>query len=294
MNYILTGNKGLIGTYLKKRLDKEGHNCVMQIDKREGFDVTDLMFKEYQLKEPVDTFFHMAAQCRINEAIANPILPHKNNADGALSVLEFCRKHEITRIVAASSSRVLSPERNPYVASKIYLEEMVKAYSDCYGMEHIIVRPSTVYGPLFDETSRLMNNFFVAAHRGENLRVYGDKTKTLDFTFIDDFVGGIMTTMDGNWNNTYNISGEEEVSLSKLARLVIDEVGSDSNVVFMDSEKAQPQQVKVDISGLKRLGYTPKVGIEEGVKRMGQFYRDNPEAWEKYIDKGRRFYDGKY
>ena len=89
MNYAITGNKGLIGTYLKKRLGEEGHKCVLQIDKREGFDTTDLMFKDYKLSEKVDIFFHFAAQCRINEAIANPILPHKNNVDGILSVLEF-------------------------------------------------------------------------------------------------------------------------------------------------------------------------------------------------------------
>ena len=127
MNYIITGNKGLIGTFLKRRLDKEGHKCVMQIDKREGFDTTDLMFKDYTLSDKVDEFYHFAAQCRINEAIANPILPHKNNVDGILSVLEFCRKHKIPKIVYASTSRVLSPQRNPYVASKIYGEKLVKA-----------------------------------------------------------------------------------------------------------------------------------------------------------------------
>ena len=103
MNYIITGNKGLIGTHLKKRLDKEGHKCIMQIDKREGFDTTDLMFKDYVPSKKVQVFFHFAAQCRINEAIANPILPHKNNVDGILSVLEFCRKHKIPKIVVASS-----------------------------------------------------------------------------------------------------------------------------------------------------------------------------------------------
>ena len=166
MRYAITGNKGLIGTALKKRLDAEGHKCVLQIDKREGFDVTDLLFKDYELSDKIDIFFHFAAQCRINEAIANPILPHKNNVDGILWVLEFCRKHKIPKIIAASSSRVLSPERNPYTASKVYVEEMIKAYSDCYGIEHIIVRPSTVYGPMFDATSRCINNFMTAAFKG--------------------------------------------------------------------------------------------------------------------------------
>ena len=113
MKYAITGHKGLIGTYLKKRLDEAGHKCVLNIDQKEGFNVMDLLFKETKLNDKIDVFYHFAAQCRINEAIANPILPHKNNVDGILSVLEFCRKHKISKIIVASSSRVLSSERNP-------------------------------------------------------------------------------------------------------------------------------------------------------------------------------------
>ena len=120
MKYCITGNKGLIGNFLKERLDKEGYKCVLGIDKKEGFDVNDLLIEEYHLKEQPEVMFHFAAQCKINEAIAHPILPHKNNVDGIFAVLEFCRRNKIPRIVVASSSRVLSPERNPYVASKIY------------------------------------------------------------------------------------------------------------------------------------------------------------------------------
>ena len=290
VNYVITGNKGLIGTYLKRRLDEEGHKCVLQIDKREGFDICDLMFKDYELSDKVDIFFHFAAQARINEAIANPILPHKNNVDGILSVLEFCRKHKIPKIVYASTSRVLSPERNPYVASKIYGEELVKAYHDCYGINYIIIRPSTVYGPMFDETSRLINNWLTAAFKGENLRLYGDRTKTLDFTYIDDFVDGIILTIKHKWNNEYNISGNNEVNLYDLAKTIIQETNSKSKVVLLPKEKSQPQSVNVDTSAIESLGYEPQVDIVEGMRRMVKFYRKNPDAWIKYVDKGMKYY----
>ena len=290
MNYAITGNKGLIGTYLKKRLDEEGHKCVLQIDKREGFDTTDLMFKDYKLSDKVDTFFHFAAQCRINEAIANPILVHKNNVDGILSVLEFCRKHKIPKIVYASTSRVLSKERNPYVASKIYGEEMCKAYHDCYGIEYIIIRPSTVYGPMFDETSRLINNWLTSAFKGENLRLYGDRTKTLDFTYIDDFVDGIVLATNNNWNKEYNISGNNEVNLYDLAKTITLITNSNSKVILLPKEKSQPQQVCVDTSDIKALGYKPKFDIVKGLRSMVKFYKENPDAWMKYIDKGAKYY----
>jgi len=290
MQYAITGHQGLIGTYLKKRLDKEGHKCVLQIDQREGFNVMDLMFKETELSDKIDVFYHFAAQCRINEAIANPILPHRNNVDGILSVLEFCRKHDIPKIVTASSSRVLSPERNPYTASKVYVEEMTRAYSDCYGLEHIIVRPSTVYGPLFDETSRLINNWFTAAFKEKELKLYGDKNKTLDFTYIDDFVDGVMLATKGPWNQSYNISGNEEVNLYDLGKYIIEKTGTSSKLNMYPEERAQPQQVKVDISAIRDIGFNPKINIAKGIDKMIKFYKKNPKAWQNYTDKGEQYY----
>ncbi len=290
MKYAITGHKGLIGTYLKKRLDKEGHKCVLNIDQREGFNVMDLMFKETELNEQVDEFYHFAAQCRINEAIANPILPHKNNADGILAVLEFCRKHKVPKIIAASTSRVLSPERNPYVASKIYLEEMIKSYHDCYDMDYIIVRPSTVYGPLFDETSRCINNFLTSALKGEEIKIYGNKDKTLDFTYIDDFVDGIMLARKGDWNKIYNISGKDEVKLSILALFIKNRVNNTIKINYYPEEKAQPQNVKIDTSEIEKLGYEPKVNISDGLDKMIKFYKTNPKAWKNYVDRGEKYY----
>ena len=290
MQYAITGHQGLIGTYLKKRLDKEGHKCVLQIDQREGFNVMDLMFKETELSDKIDVFYHFAAQCRINEAIANPILPHRNNVDGILSVLEFCRKHDVPKIVTASSSRVLSPERNPYTASKVYVEEITRAYSDCYGLEHIIVRPSTVYGPLFDETSRLINNWFTAAFKEKELKLYGDKNKTLDFTYIDDFVDGVMLATKGPWNQSYNISGNEEVNLYDLGKYIIEKTGTSSKLNMYPEERAQPQQVKVDISAIRDIGFNPKINIAKGIDKMIKFYKKNPKAWQNYTDKGEQYY----
>lgn len=292
MKYAITGNRGLIGTFLNDKLQEKGHRCVMKIDKKEGFNVCQLLNNQYELGEKPDVFFHFAAQCKINEAIANPELPHNNNANGIFAVLEFCRKHKIPKIVAASSSRVLSKERNPYTASKVYLEEMVKAYSDCYGIEHIIIRPSTVYGPMEDETSRLMSTWVTNALKGRPLQLYGDASKTLDFTYVDDFVDGVILTTTGKWNNDYNISGESEVNLFNLANYIINLTNGKSEIELSPPEKAQPQHVFVDTSKIKELGYKPKVNIWEGTRRMVQFYKANPTACKEYQDKGKIYYNG--
>tara|TARA_Y100000310_G_C20631260_1_gene788785 strand:- start:203 stop:1093 length:891 start_codon:yes stop_codon:yes gene_type:complete len=290
MKYVMTGHKGLIGESLKKRLDNKGHEAVLQVDQKEGFNI--LYLESQDLKnEQVDVMFHLAAQCKINQAISKPLLPHKSNAEGIFQVLEFCRKNKIPKIVFMSTSRVLSPERNPYVASKIYGEEMVKAYHECYGIDYIIIRPSTVYGPCYDETSRLMSNFVVNALRGDDLKIYGDENKTLDFTYVEDFVDGIMLSMK-KWNEDYNISGEDEVKISDVADEIIAQTKSKSKIKFLLPELAQPQKVKINIEKIRALGYNPRVKMKEGISNMVSWYVAHPDAWKNYVDVGEKYYKG--
>jgi len=274
MNIILTGNKGLIGTSLEKRLKKDGHKIVMGIDLRDGKNV--LNISDFEIKDKVDMVIHTAAHCKINQSITSPGITHLNNVDGTFQVLEFCRKNKIPKIVSFSSSRVLSKEKNPYTASKLYGEELCKGYHDSYGIDYIIIRPSTVYAPFWDETKRLMHLFVTNALAEKDLEIYGDpKTKTLDFTYIDDFVEGVMLAINNpEWNKEYNISGNDEANIYELAKFIVKETESSSKIKLYDSEIAQPQQVRVDTSAIEKIGYSPKVKLEEGVKRTISWYKN--------------------
>jgi len=273
MNIAITGHKGLVGSYLKERLGKEGHRIVLAIDKREGNDVNIL---EGMKLGGVDMFIHAAALCKINKTIENPELGHKN-ALHTFQVMEFCRKNNIPRVVYFSSSRVLSPEKNPYTAGKVYGEELCKAYKDCFGIDYLIIRPSTVYGPIWDETRRLMHIFISDALKNKDLEIYGNlETKTLDFTHINDFIDGTMLAINHpEWNKEYNISGEQEHNVNELAKLIIKETGSKSKIIVKGAEIAQPQQVKVDISAIKNIGYSPKISLKQGVINTIEWYKEH-------------------
>ncbi len=271
MNILLTGHGGLIGTSLKKRLEERGDR-VIGIDLRSGFDVCDI--DSFKLKEKIDLVIHAAAHCKINQSVTEPERTYQNNVLGSWRVFEFCRKNNIKKILFFSSSRILSKEKNPYTASKIYGEELAKAYKDSYGIDYIIVRPSTVYGPFWDETKRLIHIFITNALRGKDLEIYGNpKTKTLDFTYVEDFVDGVMLALGGQWNKEYNISGDEEFNVYELAKFIIEQTGSKSKIVVKDAEVAQPQKVKVDTSEIKKIGYKPLISVRTGVIRTIDFYR---------------------
>ena len=272
MNIVLTGHRGLIGSFLKKRLEEEGHKIVLSVDLREGNDVKDL--ENYLIEDKVDMVIHCAAFCKINKTIIEPSIGFRN-AEDTFSVLEFCRKNNIKNIMYFSSSRVLSDDGNPYTAGKLFGEHLCKAYKECYDIDYLIIRPSTVYGPFLDKTNRLINIFINSALRNEDLKIFGDpETKTLDFTYVADFVDGIILTLEGNWNKEYNISGGQETNIYDLAKFIINETGSDSKILVLDKEIAQPQKVKVDISEIKKLGYSPKISLWEGVRKNIEFLKN--------------------
>lgn len=273
MNIALTGHKGLIGTFLKQRLESEGHNIVFEIDLRDGKDIRDL--KDLKINFKIDMMIHMAAHCKINESISNPQKTFDNDVEGTFAVFEFCRKNNIPKIIYFSSSRILNKERNPYTSAKIYGEELCKGYKDAYDIDYIIIRPSTVYGPFWDETRRLMHLFITRALKNEDLEIYGNPNiKTLDFTYVSDFVDGVMLAINANeWNSDYNISGEEEYNIYELAKNVVKKTNSASKIIIKDTEIAQPQIVVVDISKIKKLGFSPKISLDDGVDKCIEFYK---------------------
>lgn len=277
MKFVMTGHKGLIGSFLLDRLVSEGHEPVLLVDKRDGKYLNDL--DNLNLDEPVDMMIHLAAFCKINQSIENPLLPFENNVVGTQKVLEFCRRNKIPKIIFTSSSRVLSREKNPYTASKIFGEELVKGYSQCYGIDYIIIRPSTVYGPFDDKSKRLIDIFILGSLQGKELRITRKPGSTLDFTYVDDFVDAVMLAMKEK-NKEFDVSAGKGVSVEEVANLIISLAGKGS-WKFDEIEIAQPQEVELDISEIRKLGYEPKVGIEEGVKKTFEWYKENFEKLER-------------
>jgi nucleoside-diphosphate-sugar epimerase len=271
MKFIITGHKGLIGKQLKNTLEKQGHEFVFGLDLRDKQNPLDIKkINSLGLDENIkkaDIFFHLAANCKVNQCINNP----KKAFENVLSVfeaLEFCRKNNIKKFVYFSSSRILSHEKNPYTASKIYGEELCKSYKKCYDMDYLIIRPSSVYSPGQDPTNRLMDIWLNKAKNNQDLEIYGNKEKTLDFTYIDDFINGILLLLKKEkWNKEYNIATGKGENLYQVAKEIIKQTNSNSKIVFKNQEKQQPQKVEIDISEIKKLGYKPKTNIFQGIKK---------------------------
>ena len=270
MRFAMTGHRGLIGTSLLKRLEDEGHRPFELVDLVDGQDIRTMRF--WSNREKVDVLIHLAAFCKINSSIASPMSPYVHNVEGMISVMEYARRNNIPKVIFTSSTRVLYPNKNPYVASKLYGEELVKAYSECYGIDYVIIRPSTVYGPFDDKTHRLMDIWMRAVLKNEPLKIYGNIDKSLDFTYVDDFIDGFMLAIEQT-NAEYDIASGRSEKLINVAEELISMANSSSPIDFELPETAQPQEVEVDISAIQKLGYKPKVNVYEGMMRTLEFYR---------------------
>ena len=264
MRILITGHKGLIGTHLFNKLSEEHE--VMGVDIKEGKNINNL-HEIFPTKTSFDMIIHCAAMCRIRETIKNPEKAFNENALGTLNVFEFARKNNIKKVIFFSSSRKLAKERNIYTATKIFGEELAKAYYDSYGIQYKIIRPSTVFGE-YDALDRIVPKFISNALKNEPLHIFGDQSKTLDITYIDDFIRAYDLIMSkGAWNTSYNVGNGAAVNVNEMAEYIVKKTNSKSNVVFYPPEIAQPQQVCIDNSKIKQLGFTPAENWKHGIDK---------------------------
>jgi len=258
---LITGNKGFIGRYIQEFFEKLGYK-VIGCDLKDGLDVN---YITTQYNNDIDMIVHCASFCSIRDCIRDPKTTYMTNVNGSYRVFELARKNGIKKVVYFSSSRILSDERNVYTASKIYGEELAKAYQQCYGISYIIIRPSTVYG-VGDTTDRLVPRFIRNALANNDMIIYGDKHKTLDLTYITDFMKAFSLILSNRgWNREYNVSNKMPVSIQQLAMFIRDTIGSKSKIKHEKRELAQPQKVCVNNKELLRLGYKLSHKWEDGI-----------------------------
>ena len=301
---LVTGSSGTIGTALCEALMEEGYE-VDGIDIKhnkwnEKVDrittISDLRDKTFFNKLPTDfdLIVHLAANARVFNLVKNPTLA-RDNFEILFNVLEFSRLNNIRRFIFASSREVYGNSEkivhhedeayvknceSPYTATKIGGEALVHAYHQCYDIDFVILRFSNVYGK-YDDSDRVIPLFIKRAMQKEDLIVFG-KDKLLDFTYIDDCVNGIMSSIenfDAVKNNTFNIASGKGITILDLAKIIQNKMGSKGKIIIKESRTGEVTKFVADISrARKRLNYEPKVSIEEGVEKAITWYENAIEG----------------
>jgi len=123
---------------------------------------------------------------------------------------------------------------------------------------------------------RVVSNFIVQALANRDITVFGDGTQTRSFCYVDDLLEGMIRMMNGpdDFTGPVNLGNPSEFSILELAEMIIKLTGSKSKIIFEVLPQDDPMQRQPDITLAKeRLGWEPKLDLEEGLKRTIEYFR---------------------
>jgi UDP-glucose 4-epimerase len=215
------------------------------------------------------------------------------------NVLEFCRQQKLP-IVFSSSREVYGDvhrfstqegqadfafTESTYSASKIAGEALIYSYARCYGLPYVVFRFSNVYGRYDNDLARMVRVIPLFIHtmlRDEPVTVFG-ADKTLDFTYVDDCVDGIVRGIErllaGNVvNETINLAYGQGNTLVRAAELIAEAVGVEPKITLAPPLLGEVTHYVADTSKARQLlGYEPAVPLDDGIARAVAWYREHRE-----------------
>jgi nucleoside-diphosphate-sugar epimerase len=320
MNILITGGLGFIGHNVVKFLEAQGHNCwIIDSGTNYGFvpkDEIEYLFAERKKKFNANVHFidirdaqmvnnmfitfhpdaviHLASFPRQKVVSANPAWGSEVMSTGLVNLLECSKAHRIKKFVYLSSSMVYGDFKddvtedyncNPqgqYGILKLAGEWLVKDYTRRGCFDHVIIRPSAVYGE-WDVEDRVVSKFMLTAMRGGVLKVNG-ASEMLDFTYVEDAAMGIVqaTLSETAKNKTYNITKSHSYSLLDAANLAIKVAGKGS-IECRDKDADFPSRGALNIDAARRdFGFDPKIDVEEGFRRYHNWFKES-KFWRAKI-----------
>ncbi len=238
--------------------------------------------------EGTEATFHLAAMADVNDIYADPARAVAVNVQGTVNVLEACRRTDAGRVILASTVWVygatvgdvvdedtpftLDTDRHLYITTKIASEFACRDYLNLYDRPFTVLRYGIPYGPRMRETT-VMSAFFRRALAGEALTIDGDGMQSRNFVYVEDLARAhLLALLPQAENQVINVDGPVPVTIRQVAELTAELVG-DVEVSFGPSRPGdlKPQTVLNDKSR-ELLGWEPKVGIEDGMRRSFEWY----------------------
>jgi UDP-glucuronate 4-epimerase len=313
VKFLVTGGAGFIGSHLCERLLREGHS-VTAFDDLNNFydpayklrnleelralggdfhfvkgDLTDAQAMEQVIAGgQFDQIIHLAARAGVRPSLEQPALYQRVNVEGTVNLLEAARRHGPRKVTIASSSSVYGVNSkvpfsesdpifsaiSPYAASKLACEALGHVYHHVYGMDIVMLRFFTVYGPR-QRPDLAIFKFAWLLSRNRPIPVFGDGSTARDYTYVTDTVDGIMACTRQTFGyEIFNLGESQTVPLSRLIELLEQAFGTKAIIDRQPLQAGDVPMTYADISKARaRLGYHPKIQIERGIRLFAEWFR---------------------
>ncbi len=303
---LVTGGAGFLGSHLCDRLVAAGDDvvCVDNFytgDKRNIAELRDQPNFElirhditFPLYVEVDEIYNLACPASPVHYQRDPVQTTKTCVHGAINMLGLAKRTG-ARIFQASTSEVYGdPEVHPqkesywgrvnpigirscYDEGKRCAETLFFDYHRQYGLDIKVARIFNTYGPrMHPDDGRVVSNFIVQALKGDPITIYGDGSQTRSFCFVDDLVDAFLRLMktDNEVTGPVNLGNSVEFTIAELAGLVVELVGSSSEIVYRPLPQDDPLQRQPDLTLTSQLlDWRPKVSLEEGLRPVIDYFR---------------------
>jgi UDP-glucose 4-epimerase len=297
MKVLITGGAGFIGSNLASYLKQEGYDVIVfdnfersiknakSVLKGIAIEKLDLRrdLKKIIKHARKSVIVHAAAYINAKESIKKPLEYLENNVASTVNLLKATSKIA-EKIIYLSSAAVYGEPKhlpinerhdlnpiNPYGASKLSAEYWIKAYSNLYGVNHVILRLFNVYGEKQKrEYAGVISKFIEKARKRKPLIIYGNGLQTRDFVYIEDVAKAVkLAIKTKNSNDIYNIGFGKSTTINQLAEIIMEAFSFYKKPIYMPERKGDIKHSQADVSkAMKLLGYKPEVPLKEGIKRV--------------------------
>jgi nucleoside-diphosphate-sugar epimerase len=229
--------------------------------------------------------------------VKDPLSSNRANVDGTLNVLLAARDAGVKRLVFAGSSSeygdsptlpkhedMPSSPLSPYALQKVMGTEYCRMFTRLYGFETVVIRYFNVFGPRQDPGSPysgVISLFATALIEGRQPVIYGDGEQTRDFTYVANVVDGVLRACEAPKaaGEAINVACGLRISLNELLRTMNKIVGTDLQAIYKEARAGDVRDSQADITKARTLlGYTPLVGLEDGLRHTLEWCRTQTGA----------------
>ena len=313
---LITGGKGFLGSRLYDHLTDKGFTNVLPLPGRRFWDLTKQHYTDRLLTQfTPEVVIHLAAVVGgIGANKENPGLFMHDNLAMGLNLIESCRRYgQLKKFVMVGTVCAYPkhtpvpfkegdiwkgyPEETnaPYGIAKKALMQMLISYKQQYGFNSVNLIPVNMYGPRdnFDpRVSHVIPALILKFHKAmrdmphEPVEIWGTGEASREFLYVDDCAEAIKLALEKDVSpEPINIGTGGEIKIKHLAQTIAEIMGYQGSIYFnSEYPDGQPRRC-LDISRAKeRLGYEPTVDLYNGLEKTIEWFKDNSEKFDDYID----------
>lgn len=289
----VAGHRGMLGSALVRRL--QGEPCEILTVDRQAADLRDPAAVGVWMEEVRPQAIFLAA-ARVGGILANDCRPAEflhDNLRIALNVIDAAHRTDVEKLLFLGSSCVyprLAPQPIPeealltgplertnsaYAVAKIAGIKLCDSYRRQHGADFISAMPTNLYGPNdnYDlESAHVLSALLRKAHEAKvagvgRLTIWGSGTPRREFMHVDDCADALVHLMRHySGDMPINVGTGKDIAVAELARLVMQIVGLDAEIVFDRSKPDGTPRKLLDVRRLSALGWSARIPLEEGIR----------------------------